>query len=95
VSGAAYRIVQESLTNVLRHAGATKVSVRIGCPTDGAGGLVLEVTDDGRGGNGDTGGTGMGIVGMSERAEATGGHLEAGSRPEGGFRVLATWPAKA
>jgi signal transduction histidine kinase len=97
VSGAAYRIVQESLTNVLRHAGATRVSVRISAPNgadDGNGDLVLEITDDGRGGNGDVRGAGVGIVGMRERAEATGGQLEAGTRPEGGFAVRATWPAR-
>lgn len=94
VSGAAYRIVQESLTNVLRHAGATRVSLRIDGPGDGRGDLVVEITDDGRGGNGDGRGAGRGIVGMRERAEATGGHLEAGTRPEGGFAVRATWPAR-
>ena len=92
VSGAAYRIVQESLTNVIRHAGATNAWVRI--DADQAQGLNLEIADDGRGASTNGRGTGMGIVGMRERAEATGGHLEAGARPEGGFRVVATWPAR-
>ncbi len=97
VSAAAYRIVQESLTNVLRHAGATRAWVRFGAdggPDGEHGDLELEIVDDGEGGSAARPGTGIGIVGMCERAEATGGHLEAGPRPEGGFRVRAQWPAR-
>lgn len=101
VSAAAYRIVQESLTNVLRHACATRAWVRIDAhggagrdAGDGHGGLELEIIDDGRSANAPRPGTGMGIVGMAERAEATGGHLEAGPCPKGGFGVRATWPAR-
>jgi signal transduction histidine kinase len=89
----AYRVVQESLTNVVRHAGASRARVTV---SHRAGGVVVEVVDDGRGGaagNG-SGGSGQGIVGMRERARALGGTLEAGPRPEGGFRVLATLPVE-
>jgi signal transduction histidine kinase len=87
---AAYRIVQESLTNVLRHAGPATATVRVAyCPGE----VVLEVTDDGRaraGGTAPNGG--QGINGMRERAAGVGGTLQAGPRPEGGFRVLARLP---
>jgi signal transduction histidine kinase len=90
---AGYRIVQESLTNVVRHAGATRATVTVAADGDT---LVVEVCDDGTGapaaadGNGN--GTRQGIVGMRERARALGGTLEAGPRPEGGFRVSARLP---
>ena len=84
---AAYRIVQESLTNVARHADATAATVRV---EHGRGELVVEVTDDGRG-RGD-GRSGHGIDGMRERAAALGGELEAGPRAQGGFRVRARLP---
>ena len=87
IGTAAYRIVQESLTNVVRHGGATPtvVSVRLADHR-----FTVEVTDDGPGGNGFTG-NGMGIRGMRERAEATGGALDAGPRTTGGFTVRAHW----
>jgi signal transduction histidine kinase len=88
---ACYRIVQESLTNVVRHAGARSATVTVAADGDC---LVVEVTDDGAGaaadGNGN--GTRQGIVGMRERARALGGTLQAGPRPEGGFRVSARLP---
>jgi signal transduction histidine kinase len=89
---ACYRIVQESLTNVVRHAGASSVTVTVAADGDT---LVVEVTDDGPGapGAGNGNGTRQGIVGMRERARALGGTLEAGPRPEGGFRVSARLPA--
>jgi signal transduction histidine kinase len=88
---AAYRIVQESLTNVVRHAGPASATVRV---RYGAEDVVLEVTDDGRvNGNGRVGG--HGIAGMRERAAAVQGTLEAGPRPEGGFRVTARLPNRA
>jgi signal transduction histidine kinase len=88
IGTAAYRIVQESLTNVLRHGGAapTVVSMRV---EDAR--FTVEVTDDGPGGTTESTRTGMGIRGMRERAEATGGTLQAGPRPDHGFTVQATW----
>jgi signal transduction histidine kinase len=89
---ACYRIVQESLTNVVRHAGASRATVTVAADGDT---LVVEVSDDGTGapGAGNGNGTRQGIVGMRERARALGGTLEAGPRPEGGFRVSARLPA--
>jgi signal transduction histidine kinase len=89
---AAYRIVQESLTNVARHAGPTRATVRV---TYEPRHVALEIADDGRARadarvNGS--GRGNGIAGMRERAAAVGGTLEAGPRHEGGFRVLARLP---
>ncbi len=93
----AYRIVQEALTNVLKHAGpGAHADVRL--RTDRAG-IVIEVLDNGRGrafmpGSGVTqgGSRGHGIVGMRERALLLGGTLDAGPRPDGGFRVVAHLP---
>jgi signal transduction histidine kinase len=89
----AYRIVQEALTNTLRHAGASRaeVTVRAGSEV-----LELDVLDDGRGGGaGASGGAGRGIPGMRERAAMLGGSLEAGPLPDGGFRVRARLPLGA
>jgi signal transduction histidine kinase len=85
---AAFRIVQESLTNSLRHADAHRATVRLWCEQ---GGLVLEVSDDGRGPNG-SGSGGHGLVGMHERVAVHGGSLETGTSVAGGFRVLARLP---
>jgi signal transduction histidine kinase len=85
---AAYRIVQEALTNALRHAGAQRATVRLGRGPDA---LVVEVTDDGRGANGGRPG-GHGLVGMEERVAVYGGSLDAGPCPGGGFRVTARLP---
>ena len=83
--------MQESLTNVVRHAGASSATVTVAADGDT---LLVEVTDDGPGapGAGNGNGTRQGIVGMRERARALGGTLEAGPRPEGGFRVSARLP---
>jgi signal transduction histidine kinase len=86
VGAAAYRIVQESLTNVLRHADAGQASVTVR-PEDGE--LVVTVTDRGRGG--EPGGDGTGIRGMRERTAALGGTCEAGPTADG-FRVVARLP---
>jgi signal transduction histidine kinase len=89
---AAYRIVQESLTNVTRHAGPAGATVLV---RYGAGDLTVQVDDDGRGPAAATGpgnGNGNGIRGMRERVAALGGELSAGARPGGGFRVLARLP---
>src|SRR5215472_6830942 len=90
VDAAAYRIVQEALTNVVRHAGATTVSIRI-CREERA--LVVVVDDDGDGGAGfRAAGGGNGIGGMQERAAALGGTVTAEPRPGRGFRVRARLP---
>jgi len=93
VGTAAYRIVQESLTNVVRHAGATHAQVAVLVAADR--GLTVEVADDGAGATAASNGSGLGLRGMRERAESTGGRLEAGPRPGGGFLVRATWEARA
>jgi signal transduction histidine kinase len=84
---AAYRVVQEALTNVLRHAGTATAAVRV-VVTDEA--LSVEVTDTGRGGPIRSGG--HGLAGMRERVTALGGELSAGPDPGGGFAVRATVP---
>lgn len=86
VDTAAYRIVQESLTNCLRHAGATRADVTLRYDADRLG---ISVRDDGRGGNGSAG---RGIQGMRERAVLLGGDVEASSQRSGGFRVQAWLP---
>jgi signal transduction histidine kinase len=83
----AYRIVQEALTNVLRHGGDARATVIL---EYGDRALELEVVDDGRGGTPD--GSGHGIVGMRERVALFGGSLEAGGRESGGFAVRARLP---
>ncbi len=90
---AAYRIVQESLTNVIKHAGPS-ASVDVGLRSTG-GTLTIEVTDDGRGVAATSDGVGHGLIGMRERAESVGGRFVAGPRSEGGFRVTATLPDRA
>ncbi|MFL6100321.1 MAG: sensor histidine kinase [Actinomycetales bacterium] len=93
VAAAAYRIVQESLTNVLRHAGADRATVTLRAEGEA---LVVEVEDTGRGSLVSASDPhGNGISGMRERAEALGGHLEAGPRTTGGFRVHAVLPFTA
>jgi signal transduction histidine kinase len=96
---AAYRIIQESLTNVARHAPAANVTVELAYDSDG---LELQVRDDGPSGRRPPGGPerplghpGSGIAGMRERAEALGGWLEAHRRVGGGFEVIARLPAGA
>ncbi len=88
---AAFRIVQESLTNVARHAGVPTAEVRIRAQ-DGT--LDVEVLDDGNGrsGRADLPSGGNGIPGMQERAHAVGGRLTAGPRPGRGFAVHAELP---
>ncbi|GIJ60259.1 two-component sensor histidine kinase [Virgisporangium aurantiacum] len=83
---AAFRIVQEALTNVTRHAGATAAVVRVRPDRDA---VVVEIEDDGTGAPGPAG---AGITGMTERAEALGGTLATGPGPAGGFRVSARLP---
>jgi signal transduction histidine kinase len=89
VAAAAYRIAQESLTNVVRHAGVgVHTTVRV--EFDGKN-LQVEVADDGRGAVGEP--AGSGIDGMRERVAVLGGEFAAGPRPQGGFRVWASIPS--
>jgi signal transduction histidine kinase len=87
VSQAAYRIVQEAVTNTLKHAHASSVDVRVRYL---ARELEIDVTDDGRGSSGSGGG--MGLIGMRERVAVHDGTIEAGPRPDGGFRVRIRLP---
>jgi len=93
VDRAAYRIVQEALTNVSRHAGQACASVRVQYTPDA---LTVQVDDDGKGGGGGRpSGPGLGLLGMRERVSALGGRLHAGPQDGGGFRVRAELPARA
>jgi signal transduction histidine kinase len=87
VDAAAYRIVQEALTNTVRHSGGHAATVRLCYDPDA---LTIEVDDDGRAAVPPK--PGNGVAGMTERARALGGTLDAGPRPGGGFRVLARLP---
>ena len=90
VTSTGYRIVQEALTNVVRHAGGSRARVRV---TRGDDALVIEVDDDGgEAAAGAPPGAGQGVRGMRERAQAAGGTLEAGPQAGGGWRVVATLP---
>jgi len=95
VSAAAYRVVQEGLTNVARHAPGAHAEVHVTRPPGSV--LVVEVVDEGavpalagRGSN-PSPGSGVGLIGVRERAEVTGGRCDAGPRPEGGFRLRVVW----
>ncbi|MFE0174999.1 sensor histidine kinase [Streptomyces sp. NPDC059002] len=90
VGAAAYRIVQEALTNAVRHAGPD-LTVRVAVHVEDAA-LNVTVTDDGAGAGEPSHAPGFGLVGMRERARTVGGTLEAGPRPEGGFMVSAVLP---
>jgi signal transduction histidine kinase len=85
----AYRIVQEALTNVVRHAGATSATVALRYDVDS---LMVLVEDGGRGPDAAANGDGHGLIGMRERAVAIGGTLETGRAASGGFRILARLP---
>jgi signal transduction histidine kinase len=91
-----YRIVQEALTNVVKHAGPARAQVVVGY---GDRDVTVEVTDDGQGVTAPTGDgqarVGHGLIGMRERVAVFGGDLEAGPRPGGGFRVAARLPFTA
>jgi len=93
IDSAVYRIVQESLANVLRHAAASSVSVSIGFEP---GRLTVSVEDDGSGGDNasrdESTGCGYGLPGMRERVLSLGGSLDAGPRAEAGFRVRVSLP---
>ncbi len=89
----AYRIIQEALTNALKHAGPAHAGVSIRYESDS---LEIEIIDDGHASSADRDGGnhqgGRGLIGMKERAGLFGGELSAGPRPQGGFRVHARLP---
>ena len=87
----AFVIVAEALTNVVKHADATRVGINV---RRGPEQLSVEVADDGLGPRGEVT-AGHGLLGMRERAALLGGTLEAASLPEGGFRVVARIPARS
>jgi signal transduction histidine kinase len=89
VDVSAYRIVQEALTNALKHAGPARARVRV---RYGLGEVELEISDDGPGPAADNGGGGHGLVGMRERVNVYGGVLESGGLPEGGYAVRVRLP---
>ncbi|MGW3041780.1 sensor histidine kinase [Kitasatospora sp. NPDC001159] len=95
----AFRIVQESVTNVVRHSGARTCRVAVGYEPTGVTIEVVDDGDDGLGGPGRprlsaaAGGSGFGLLGMRERVTLLSGQFSAGRRPEGGFRVTARLPA--
>ena len=88
IGGAAFRIVQEALTNVLRHADASRAHVHVRASHNA---LDLEITDDGSA-HAASAHFGLGLRGMAERAAALGGRLDVGPREEGGWRVYARLP---
>ncbi len=85
----AYRIIQEALTNTMKHAGPATAEVLVAYHDDA---LTVAVTDDGRGLGFDGGGAGHGLLGMQERVAVYGGDLAAGPHPGGGFRVRVRLP---
>ncbi|MFD8009582.1 sensor histidine kinase [Streptomyces sp. NPDC058955] len=91
VGRTAYRIVQESLTNIVRHAAATTASVRIDFRPDA---LALRIDDDGKATPGNAPVPGVGLLGMRERVTALGGLLRTEPRGEGGFTVRAELPVE-
>jgi two-component system sensor histidine kinase DesK len=85
--------VREAATNVIRHSRAHHCELRISAGLDGT---TLEVVDDGAGTPAaDSNGSGHGLAGLSERAQSLAGRVEAGGRPEGGFRLVVSVPAAA
>lgn len=91
VEDAIYRVVQESLTNVVKHARAARVGVDV---TAGEGNVHIRVTDDGRGFDAQHVAAGFGLIGMRERVGLLGGRLEITSGPEGGTTIDATLPTR-
>jgi signal transduction histidine kinase len=92
VDRAAYRIVQEALTNVSRHAGLAHASVYLRYTHEA---LTVQVDNDGTGDGARPAGPGLGLIGMRERVAALGGRLHAGPQDGGGFQVRADLPARA
>ena len=90
---AVYRVVQESLTNAIKHAGGATTQVAL---TWGDDALEIRVADRGDGGpSPELVGAGHGLIGMRERLRVHGGELDAGPRPGGGFEVVARLPLRA
>lgn len=89
---AAYRIIQEALTNTMKHAGPARAEIRIRYDDDA---LTVVVADDGRGAGFEPSPGGHGLPGMRERVAVYGGDLDAGAHPGGGFRVRARLPVDA
>ncbi len=87
----AYRIVQEALTNALKHAGDARATVHVRYGSDS---LELEIVDDGQGGSKRTSGGGHGLVGMRERVALYGGRFDASRRPSGGFAIRVVLPIR-
>jgi signal transduction histidine kinase len=87
----AYRIVQEALTNTLKHAGDARATVHVRYGPDS---LELEIADDGPGGNKRASGGGHGLVGMRERVALYGGRFDASRRPSGGFAIRVVLPIR-
>ena len=87
----AYRIVQEALTNALKHAGDAHATVRV---RYGADAIELEISDDGEGANNATESGGHGLVGMRERVALCGGRFHASRNATGGFTVQAVLPTR-
>jgi signal transduction histidine kinase len=85
----AYRIVQEAMTNALKHAAGGRVGVTIRYLADA---VEVEVVDDGRGAGTTEAGSGHGLVGMRERVAMYGGRLDAGQQTSGGWRIAAHLP---
>jgi two-component system, NarL family, sensor histidine kinase UhpB len=97
-----YRIVQEGLTNVAKHAGATRVRLALGICADAGEAAALRgpwldlmIEDDGGGADGRKEGSGLGLIGVRERVMALGGHLHASSGAERGFKLHARIPFAA
>jgi signal transduction histidine kinase len=87
----AYRIVQEALTNALKHAGGARATVHVRYGTES---LELEIVDEGSGAPSPVSGGGHGLAGMRERVALYGGLLDAGRRPSGGFAVRVLLPIR-
>lgn len=95
VSLAIYRLTQEGVTNVSRHAGATRLAIRvtrIGASDDGSDAVTFSITDDGRGADLNESPSGLGLIGMRERVEMLGGQLRVTTGPGQGFSIDARIP---
>ncbi|MBO2463285.1 two-component sensor histidine kinase [Actinomadura sp. LCR2-06] len=94
VAASVHRVVQESLTNIRKHA-ADAASVRVAVARAAGGSVEVSVRDDGQGRGRRLPSSGFGLAGLTERVDALGGRLHAGPRPEGGWEVVAHLPATA